>query len=130
MSKLIDLYNKCKKEDNAILYCFKNGSFYNFFNEDANKVSEILNLKITKFSENGTKCGFPINSKENKFEKLNVKHISYKIIELKKEKNIKKTNLDKNETIIKDIKELDLSKMTDREAFIKLCEYQVKLRKI
>ena len=60
------IYNKyieLKKDNDKLLYLFEVGNFFIFINEDAKKISELTNLKLTKFGNN-IKCGFPINSLE------------------------------------------------------------------
>ena len=64
MSKLLTMYNNLKEKDSDTLYLFKIGLFYNFLNNDAITVSNLLNLKITNLSPTIIKCGFPSNSLE------------------------------------------------------------------
>lgn len=129
MSRLMDKYNELKLESPDEIYCFKSGSFYIFFNEDAKIISNLLNLKITDFGKTAIKCGFPVNSKENKFEILEKNNIKYSIIELetvenkKEKKNTKVTN-----EVIEEIKNLNLMNISEKEAFIKICGWQAKLK--
>lgn len=44
------------------MYLFKSGNFYIFLDEDAKNISKIVPLKLTKFSNDILKCGFPLNS--------------------------------------------------------------------
>ena len=62
MSKLYERYLKLKKQDSSVLYLFKNGIFYIFLEEDAKKMSSLLNLKLTNLNESVLKCGFPVNN--------------------------------------------------------------------
>ena len=62
MSKLYERYQLLKKQDSSILYLFRSGIFYIFLDEDAKKMSNILNLKLTNLNENILKCGFPVNN--------------------------------------------------------------------
>ena len=62
MSKLLTTYTNLKKQDNETFYLFKIGLFYNFINEDASIMSNLLHLKITNLSPAIIKCGFPNNS--------------------------------------------------------------------
>ena len=130
MSKIIDLYNDLKKSDNSKIYAFKIGSFFNFYNEDAKLVSELLNLKITAFTSESVKCGFPINSKENKDRGTCICRINNEIIEPETEHREKKTKNKVNisEEIVEEIRNIDLMNMSEKEAFIKLCGYQAKLK--
>ncbi len=62
MSKLYEKYLSLKRQDSSTLYLFKNGIFYIFLDEDAKKMSTLLNLKLTNLNESVLKCGFPINN--------------------------------------------------------------------
>lgn len=62
MSKLYERYLLLKKQNPSILYVFKSGVFYIFLDEDAIKMSSLLNLKLTNLNESVLKCGFPINN--------------------------------------------------------------------
>ncbi len=64
MSKLYERYLVLKKQNPNTLYLFKNGIFYIFLEEDAKKMSTLLNLKLTNLNENVLKCGFPVNNLE------------------------------------------------------------------
>lgn len=62
MSKLYEKYLSLKKENNSKYYLFKSGIFYIFLDDDAKKISHILNLKLGNLNKNILKCGFPVNS--------------------------------------------------------------------
>lgn len=62
MSKLYERYLLLKKQNPSILYLFKSGIFYIFLEDDAKKMSLLLNLKLTNLNESVLKCGFPINN--------------------------------------------------------------------
>lgn len=81
MSKLYDKYLSLKKENESTLYLFKNGIFYIFLDEDAKKMSSILNLKLTNLNDSVLKCGFPINSSQKYIQMLNDKNYNFKIVE-------------------------------------------------
>lgn len=81
MSKLIEKYEILKEKYPNELMLFKTGMFYNFISEDALFVSEKLGLKITNFSKECKKCGFPIDSLSKYGEQLNKLNISFKIID-------------------------------------------------
>lgn len=59
MSKLYNLYKKCKNNDAVKTYIFKSGIFYIALEEDAVFLSELLGFKLTNFTESVMKCGFP-----------------------------------------------------------------------
>lgn len=62
MSKLYEKYKVLKSEDTSKFYLFKSGIFYIFLDEDAIKMSEILNLKLTNLNQSIVKCGFPVKN--------------------------------------------------------------------
>ena len=65
MSKLYDTYLRLKKENSQKLYLFRCGNFYIFLDEDAETINNYVVLKLTTFSKNVKKCGFPVSSLEN-----------------------------------------------------------------
>lgn len=73
MSKLYEKYKILKLENPSKLYLFKSGIFYIFLDEDAIKMSKLLNLKLTNLNETILKCGFPVKNidKYLKLIKLN-----------------------------------------------------------
>lgn len=77
LGKLYSKYTQLKKENPNILYVFKSGVFYIFIDEDAKKISQLLNLKLTKLNDSIFKCGFPISAQDKYFELL--KQIPYEI---------------------------------------------------
>ena len=89
MSKLYEKYLSLKKEDNSTYYLFKSGIFYIFLDNDAKKMSNILNLKLGNLNENVVKCGFPINSLNKYMNLIKSENCNVKIIE----NSIPKTNL-------------------------------------
>lgn len=69
MSKLYEKYLLLKKQDCSTLYLFRSGIFYIFLEDDAKKMSSLLNLKLTNLNETTLKCGFPVNNL-NKYSNL------------------------------------------------------------
>ena len=59
MSKLFNEFEKKKLENPEKLYLFKSGIFYISLNEDAIKLSQLFDFKITPLNENVKKAGFP-----------------------------------------------------------------------
>lgn len=49
--------------------------------EDATKLSDELNLKVTNLSPDVLKCGFPVSRQEHYFRVLEAKHIPFTIID-------------------------------------------------
>lgn len=84
MGKLLDIYNNLKNTDSSSLYLFKSGMFYIFLDEDAKKASVLLNLKLTHFTPEILKCGFPINTLDKYLNLLNNMNYDVKIIDTAK----------------------------------------------
>lgn len=81
MSKLYEKYLSLKKENHSTYYLFKSGIFYIFLDEDAKKMSNILNLKLGNLNENILKCGFPVNSLPKYMDLLKNANCDVQIIE-------------------------------------------------
>lgn len=81
MSKLYDLYIALKSRDKKTLYLFKSGIFYIFLDDDAKLISNTLGLKLSRFSNDIYKCGFPIASADKYFLLLKNMDFSFKVIE-------------------------------------------------
>lgn len=69
MSKLFDMYINLKKQNKESVYLFKTGVFFISLHEDAYTLSNLFGFKLTNFSNNIVKCGFP-QSSYSKYEKL------------------------------------------------------------
>ena len=69
MSKLYQKYLELKNQDSSKMYLFRVGNFYIFLADDAYKINEYMVLKLTYFSKNVEKCGFPVSSYE-KYKKV------------------------------------------------------------
>lgn len=99
MSKLHSMYLDLKEQNPNSLFLFKSGIFLLALDEDANKLSNLFGLKLTKLNDSVQKCGFPSSSFEkytNLFKALNLdikvietdKNTSYSISEYKQDKEI------------------------------------------
>ena len=62
MGKLYKKYVELKEQDDEKIYLFKVGIFFIFLDEDAKKISKMLNLKLTILGGEVQKCGFPISN--------------------------------------------------------------------
>lgn len=62
MSKLYKRYLSLKEENFSKIYLFKSGIFYIFLENDAIKMSRVLNLKLTNLNTTVLKCGFPVST--------------------------------------------------------------------
>lgn len=116
MSKLYNKYKILKKEKN-IIYLFKSGIFYLFLDEDATKMSKLLNLKCTRLNNDILKCGFPIDSLSKYINILKANKIEFKIIdnEIIDEEDQYLNNI-KLKKILNKIKKEDLDKTTGLKA--------------
>lgn len=81
MSKLVNIYKNLKNQDADTIYLFKSGIFYIILDEDAKKVSPLLDLKLTKLNDTIVKCGFPVSAYNKYFNILNQTTIKFRIID-------------------------------------------------
>lgn len=119
MSKIYNKYFELKESDNDTLCMFKCGMFYIFLDEDAKKISNELNLKLTKFNDTIVKCGFPLGSLSKYTEILNTKNINFKIIDsnnvnVSTKQYIEYQNIQNQ---LDSIKKIDINKLTPLKAF-------------
>ena len=80
MSKLYSKYLEQKALNPNELYLFKSGIFYMALNEDANRLSDALSLKVTNITDKLYKCCFPVSKSDYYFKTLESLSINYKII--------------------------------------------------
>ncbi len=81
MSKLYEKYKSLKSENASKLYLFKSGIFYIFLDDDAIKMSNLLNLKLTKLNETVLKCGFPVKNLDKYLHLITLNHYEVDIID-------------------------------------------------
>lgn len=84
-SKLYKKYISLKIEDSRYFYLFKSGIFYIFISDDAKRIAPLLDLKLTNLNSVIMKCGFPVNSAEKYFKKMEELNLKIKIVTLKDE---------------------------------------------
>ena len=131
MSKLLNQYNKLKKEDASCIDLFRVGIFYNILNEDAKTINEKLGLKITDLGPNIFKCGFPVSQLNKYMILLNEKKIKYKIIDNLPNSNINEyINNVEIKKILNKICELDMNNTTFQQAFNILLDLQNKIKEL
>ncbi len=80
MSKLFDKYEMLKNNNPEIIYLFECGNFFVILDSDAIICNELFNLKLTKFSKECDKCGFPKESLIKYERLLKENNITYRII--------------------------------------------------
>ena len=131
MSKLLNQYEKLKKEDASSVYLFRVGIFYNILNEDAKFINEKLGLKITDLGPNIFKCGFPVSQLDKYIILLNNMKIKYKVID-----NLPNSNINdymKNveiKKLLNKISSIDMNNTTFQQAFNILLDIQKKLKEL
>ena len=96
MSKSIEIYFDLKlhqfenNEENVdfskLIYLFRIGVFYLFFNNDAIKFSKLLNLQIVKYGNNAIDCGFPVSAIEKYSKLINNLGYNFRIVVLEDSK--------------------------------------------
>lgn len=134
MSKLLTTYTNLKKQDNETFYLFKIGLFYNFINEDASIMSNLLHLKITNLSPAIIKCGFPNNSFDKYMKVLLSLPYKIKIIDsLKNNTLFELKNFETNKKIkefIFKISEIDVNNISITKAYSLLENLQEEAQKL
>ena len=120
MSKLYEKFLELKKANNNKVYLFKSGIFYIALNEDAEKLSNIFDFKITNLNNEVTKCGFPEKKLEYYSSLLTQNNVDFEVVDLKYSKieNYKDyLNNIKFKNIIKTLVEIDINSISFKEAF-------------
>lgn len=105
-------YLKRKEDNENKIFIFKSGNFYIFLGEDAEIMSKELGLKLTKFSNQSNKCGFPVKelAKYTKFIKL--MNYDYEVI------------LKPVDFVINDINEINIEVLSADDALDKIKKYR------
>ena len=120
MSKLYEKYRALKSEDTSKFYLFKSGIFYIFLDEDAIKMSEILNLKLTNLNETVVKCGFPVKNLDKYLHVLKLYNYEIDIIDSIQSTAYSSQNYLQNDSVkklIEDIATIDFNHLSITEAF-------------
>ena len=121
MSKLYSKYLEQKALNPNELYLFKSGIFYMALNEDANRLSDALSLKVTNITEKLYKCCFPVSKSDYYFKTLESLNINYKIIDPSQNVVLNYAEYKDNERfngIITNLLKLDLNKTSFQDAYI------------
>lgn len=112
MSKLYDCYLKKKLQNDKKIYLFKNGNFYLFLGEDAKLINKELNLKLTKFSNESQKCGFPVSEFKKYTKFIALLGYDYEVV------------LSEIDQIIKDIIDTEISNINGEKAIGMIKKYK------
>ena len=121
MSKLYSKYLEQKALNPNILYLFKSGIFYMALNDDANRLSDALSLRVTNITDKIYKCCFPVSKSDFYFKTLESLNIDYKIIDPSQNVVLNYAEYKDNErfnSIITNLLELDLNKTSYQDAYI------------
>ena len=121
MSKLYSKYLEQKALNPNELYLFKSGIFYMALNEDANRLSDALSLKVTNITDKLYKCCFPVSKSDYYFKTLESLSINYKIIDPSQNVLLNYAEYKDNERfngIITNLLKLDLNKTSFQDAYI------------
>lgn len=121
MSKLYSKYLEQKALNPNELYLFKSGIFYMALNEDANRLSDALSLKVTNITDKLYKCCFPVSKSDYYFKSLESLNIDYKIIDPSQNVVLNYAEYKDNEKfngIITNLLKLDLNKTSFQDAYI------------
>lgn len=112
MSKIYDKYIELKEIDNEKMYLFRCGNFYIFLDEDASKINEYVVLKMTQFTKNVLKCGFPITSLESYLKVFQNHQLKIEVVEDNSPKSLE----EKMKKIIKILENTKIEKITPIES--------------
>ena len=121
MSKLYSKYLAQKALNPNILYLFKSGIFYMALNDDANRLSDALSLRVTNITDKIYKCCFPVSKSDFYFKTLESLNIDYKIIDPSQNVVLNYAEYKDNEkfnSIITNLIKLDLNKTSFQDAYI------------
>lgn len=118
MSKLYDIYENLKKKDKDTVYLFKSGIFYIALNNDARKLSNIFNFKLSNLNDSVIKCGFPSNSLNKYLNLFRMHNIPVELIEDNTIYSLKEYSQSSNlQNIISYIKKADIESFSISEAY-------------
>ena len=133
MSKLYKRYLEFKKSDSSTFYLFKSGIFYIFLQEDAIKMSQLLQLKLTNLNETVIKCGFPVNNFNKYLEKIKNLGIPIAIIDSPVDTPMSSSNylLNSNvKNLINDLAMVDSNSLSISEVYALIDNFNSKAKEI
>ena len=133
MSKLYEKYKSLKLENSSKLYLFKSGIFYIFLDEDAIKMSKLLNLKLTNLNETIVKCGFPVKNADKYIHLIKLNNYEIDIIDSFTTTSYSSKEYLLNDNVkqfIKELSEIDYYNLSVSKAFALLEEITAKAKKL
>lgn len=116
MSRIYNKYIKLKEQNKDTMYLFRNGNFYIFLKEDAERINEYVVLKKTKFCKEAMKCGFPVSSLEEYMHVFHNHGLDVQIISQVETTDVKEA--------LEKLKNINLDKTTPIQALQILKELQ------
>jgi len=131
MSKLFQKFEELKKNNPEKLYLLKSGIFYIGLNEDAKKLSQLFDFKITNLNDTTKKCGFPEKKLEFYTKLLTSCSVDFEIVDDTGTKVQDFSGYLQNENakeIIKKIQKLDMNTISFQQAFNLLNDFHEKLK--
>lgn len=120
MSKLYNTYVELKKQNPKSIYLFKSGIFFIALDEDAHVLSNLFHFKLSSFTPEVVKCGFPCSSFEKYGKLFKACNLDIKLIEA--DKNITYTLKDYSQNssiteLLNSIKSVDINNLSISEAY-------------
>lgn len=120
MSKLYNTYVELKKQNSKSIYLFKNGIFFIALDEDAKTLSNLFHFKLTNFTPQIVKCGFPCSSFEKYSSLFKACNLDVKLIETDKNVSYSLKDYSQNSCItglLDSIKSIDINNLSVHEAY-------------
>ena len=133
MSKLYEKYKILKSQNNSKLYLFKSGIFYIFLDDDAVKMSKLLNLKLVNLNQEILKCGFPVKTSEKYLNLIKLNNYEVDIIDSKSDIYYNSNDYifnDMSKKFIKDISNIDYYNLSVSEAFELIKDITTRAKKL
>ena len=116
MSRIYNKYIKLKEQNKDTMYLFRNGNFYIFLKEDAERINEYDVLKKTKFCKDAKKCCIPFSSIEEYMHVFHNHGLDVQIISQVETTDVKEA--------LEKLKNINLDKTTPIQALQILKELQ------
>lgn len=120
MSKLYNTYEELKKENSDLIYLFKSGIFFIALDKDAYTLSNIFGFKLSNFTPNIVKCGFPCSSYEKYSKLFNACNLDTKVVELSNSSTYEVVNYEKEQkinSILDKINSIDINSLSVKDAY-------------
>lgn len=133
MSKLYNTYVELKKQNSNSIYLFKSGIFFIALDEDANKLSNLFNFKLSNFTPTVIKCGFPCSSFEKYSKLFSACNLDVKLIEPSENTTYCLKDYKQNSHIkelLNSIKSVDINSLSVQEAYNFIEKLQDEVRKM